>query len=87
MSPDLFFALNEYEDYSDIFAKQIFSRELWKEQTGCELEEEYVEYLKCCSNKLYSFSVWYEHTKGTPYPSTGDWIQYRDYKASIKIYS
>lgn len=83
MSSALQSLLANYEDYTSLLAKQIYRREVWSEQTGCELESEYFGYVACCENRLYDFGTWYEHTQGTPYPEGEEWALYRDHKYSL----
>lgn len=74
--------LEEYSDYSKLYAKQIYNQDLWQEQTGCEVDE-YFDYVSCCENKLYPFSVWFEHSYSVEYPSDPDWAFYKDFKHSL----
>lgn len=71
-----------YADYSSLFAKQIYNQDLWQEQTGCEVDE-YFGYISCCENRLYSFSIWFEHTQSLTYPIGTDWDHYKDFKQSL----
>lgn len=75
--------LREYEDYSRMFAAQIFSSQVWSEHTGCEVEEEYFGYVSCCENRLYDFSTWYEHTQSIEYPAGTEWDRYKTHKHSL----
>lgn len=74
--------LADYKDYSELFAKQIFNKQLWSEQTGCEVEE-YFGYILCCENRLYDFSTWFEHTTSVTYPAGMEWDHYRAHKYSL----
>lgn len=73
--------LNEYTDYAELFAKQIYRKEVWSEQTGCELEDEYFGYVACCGKRLYDFGTWYEHTQGQPFPK--EWEANRNTKCDL----
>lgn len=74
--------LSDYETYSSLFAKQIYNKDMWEEQTGCNTDE-YFEYIECCGSRLYDFKVWYEHTTGKEYPTGGKWDKYLEYKTPI----
>lgn len=74
--------LEQYETYTSIFAKQIYNRDIWQEQTGCEMDE-YFSYVECCEGRLYNFKVWYEHTTGNSYPSGSRWEELRNYKIPL----
>lgn len=82
MSKGLEQLLEDYKDYVSIFAKQIYSQELWSEQTGCDLDE-YCDYVKCCEGRLYNFGTWFEHTSAQEYPSGADWDATRAFKPSL----
>lgn len=78
----LFDLIEEYSQYTAIYAKQIYNRDTWQEQTGCEVDE-YFEYISCCEGRLYDFSTWFEHTTGTEYPTGGEWDEYKDFKHDL----
>ena len=71
--------MEEYLQYTQIYAKQIYNQEMWQEQTGCEVDE-YFSYIACCENRLYDFNTWFEHTRGLEYPTGEDWDKYRGFK-------
>lgn len=85
-SKELNTLLREYEDYTSLFAKQVSNRDMWMEQTGCEVEEEYFGYITCCENRIYDFGTWFEHTQGLPYPESADWAPFRAHKYSLLAY-
>jgi hypothetical protein len=74
--------LLDYADYVEAFAKQVYSKELWKEQTGCELDE-YFGYVSCCEDRLYSFKTWFEHTQAKTYPVGLHWDEYSNHKLPL----
>jgi hypothetical protein len=78
--------LKDYHDYASLFSKQIYSSDIWSEQTGCELGE-YSEYIECCYGKIYDFSTWFEHVSGQPYPDHAIWESYKLYKPDINSVS
>ena len=82
MNNELKLLLGDYADYSALFAKQVYSQELWSEQTGCEVDE-YFDYVTCCEGKLYTFGTWFEHTQSLDYPAGPEWDQYRDFRQSL----
>lgn len=83
MSKSLDSVLEEYHLYADMFALQIAKRSVWSEQTGCELEEVYEDYVNCCNARLYDFGTWYEHSFGEGFPSEPAWAERREYRAVL----
>lgn len=86
MDKDLQALLEQYKDYTGLFAKQIYNQELWHEQTGCDIDE-YFGYVSCCEARLYDFSTWYEHTFSLEYPSGHEWDFYKTHKLSLLTFS
>lgn len=82
MDKQLHYLLEDYREYSQLFAKQIYSQEIWQEQTGCAVDE-YFGYVACCENRLYNFGTWFEHTQGQIYPSGPEWGKFRSFKHSL----
>ena len=74
--------LMDYEVYAGMFSKQIYNKDLWQEQTGCDVDE-YFGYIACCETKLYEFSTWYEHTTGKSYPTNPAWEARRHFKHAL----
>lgn len=85
MDNELEVLLVEYSEYSEMFAKQIFDRKLWEEQTGCEVGE-FFDYIGCCQNRLYDFGTWFEHTRNVEYPVGDGWNDYRTFKQTLLNY-
>ncbi len=85
MSNEIKELLDTYEEYTKLFATQVFSPVVWNEQTGCEIEE-YFGYVACCEVRLYDFSTWYEHTHSKEYPKGIDWDFYKTHKFSLLSY-
>lgn len=80
-NPDLASALSDYEQYSALFANQVYGKDVWSEHTGCELEEEYSGYLTCCEARIYDFGTWYEQARSAPFPD--EWADRREFKYSL----
>ena len=82
MNNELLDMLQSYEQYSELYAKQIYSRETWGEQTGCEVDE-YFEYVACCESRLYTFDTWYEHTQSKEFPTDAEWGDYKGFRYAL----
>lgn len=79
---DVTTALAEYSTYGEIFGKQVYTKDVWSEQTGCEYDE-YSKYVECCNDRLYPFNVWFEHTYGTTYPAGAEWDSVKGHRHKI----